>query len=111
MEEEKLKLLKERFAFVYPYSCLEQLYTKTTVSELKIAAMAEKDEAAFHTFEEPEVVPYIPAFKREKEEVTGTGRGNAYHRVMELLDFEAVLGKDVAESFEAYVEQTDWAAV
>ena len=111
VEEEKLKLLKERFAFVYPYSCLEQLYTKTTVSELKIAAMAEKDEAAFHTFEEPEVVPYIPAFKREKEEVTGTVRGNAYHRVMELLDFEAVLGKDVAESFEAYVEQTDWAAV
>ena len=70
---------------------MEKLYTKTTVSELKIAAMAEKDEAAYHTFEEKEVVPYIPAFKREEEKVSGTVRGNAYHRVMELLDFQKIM--------------------
>ena len=63
------------------------MYTKTAVSELKIAAMAEKDEAAFHTFEEKEVVPYIPGFRREQEKVSGAVRGNAFHRVMELLDF------------------------
>lgn len=85
-------VLRERFAYQYPYKALEKLYTKTTVSELKIAAMAEKDEEAYHTFEEKEVVPYVPAFRREKAEVSGTVRGNAYHRVMELLDFEAVLG-------------------
>ena len=85
--ERKLMYLRERFAYQYPHPGLQKLYTKTTVSELKIAAMAEKDEAAFHTFEEKEVVPYIPGFRREQEKVSGAVRGNAFHRVMELLDF------------------------
>ncbi len=85
--ERKLAKLRERFAYAYPYPGLQKLYTKTTVSELKIAAMAEKDEAAFHTFEEKDVVPYIPAFRREQEKVSGAVRGNAFHRTMELLDF------------------------
>lgn len=85
--ERKLMYLRERFAYQYPHPGLQKLYTKTTVSELKIAAMAEKDEAAFHTFEEKEVVPYIPGFRREQEKVSGAVRGSAFHRVMELLDF------------------------
>ena len=85
--ERKLMYLRERFAYQYPHPGLQKLYTKTTVSELKIAAMAEKDEAAFHTFEEKEVVPYIPGFRREQEKVSGAVRGNVFHRVMELLDF------------------------
>lgn len=85
--ERKLMYLRERFAYQYPHPGLQKLYTKTTVSELKIAAMAEKDEAAFHIFEEKEVVPYIPGFRREQEKVSGAVRGNAFHRTMELLDF------------------------
>ena len=85
--ERKLMYLRERFAYQYPHPGLQKLYTKTTVSELKIAAMTEKDEAAFHTFEEKEVVPYIPGFRREQEKVSGAVRGNAFHRTMELLDF------------------------
>lgn len=85
--ERKLMYLRERFVYQYPHPGLQKLYTKTTVSELKIAAMAEKDEAAFHTFEEKEVVPYIPGFRREQEKVSGAVRGNAFHRTMELLDF------------------------
>ena len=85
--ERKLMYLRERFAYQYPHPGLQKLYTKTTVSELKIAAMAEKDEAAFHTFEEKEVVPYIPGLPREQEKVSGAVRGNAFHRTMELLDF------------------------
>lgn len=85
--ERKLMYLRERFAYQYPHPGLQKLYTKTTVSELKIAAMAEKDEAAFRTFEEKEVVPYIPGFRREQEKVSGAVRGNAFHRTMELLDF------------------------
>lgn len=88
--ERKLMRLRERFAYQYPHPGLQKLYTKTTVSELKIAAMAEKDEAAFHTFEEKEVVPYIPGFRREQEKVSGAVRGSAFHRVMELLDFTYV---------------------
>ena len=89
--------LKERFAQTYAFDNLAGLYTKTTVSELKIAAMADKDEAAFHAFEEKEVLPYVPAFRREKESVSATVRGNAYHKVMELFDFVSLGNKDVTK--------------
>ncbi|MBR4733182.1 MAG: helicase-exonuclease AddAB subunit AddA [Lachnospiraceae bacterium] len=87
----ELAALRERFAFQYPRAALAGLYTKTTVSELKIAAMSEKDEAAFHEFEEREEESYVPEFRRGAEEITGTVRGNAYHRVMELLDLAGIL--------------------
>lgn len=87
MDGEALRRLRERLSAPYPYERLGGLYTKTTVSELKIAAMADKDEAAYHAFEEKEVVPYIPTFRRGEEKISGTVRGNAYHRVMELMDF------------------------
>jgi len=84
--------LTKRLNAAYPYAGLAGLYTKTTVSELKIAAMADKDEAAYHAFEEREVQPYIPMFRREEEKVSGAVRGNAYHRVMELMDFGRMAG-------------------
>ena len=110
--ERKLMRLRERFAYQYPYAGLQKLYTKTTVSELKIAAMAEKDEAAFHTFEEKEVVPYIPAFRREQEKVSGAVRGSAFHRVMELLDFtyvfvESGLFEKCPGDYETYRKRLD----
>ena len=94
-DQEAGRRLAERLNTVYPYAVLSDLYTKTTVSELKIAAMADRDEAAFHAFEEKEVQPYIPQFRRGEEKISGAVRGNAYHRVMELLDFQAVLGAAV----------------
>ena len=110
--ERKLMRLRERFAYQYPHAGLQKLYTKTTVSELKIAAMAEKDEAAFHTFEEKEVVPYIPAFRREQEKVSGAVRGSAFHRVMELLDFtyvfvESGLLEKCPGDYETYRKRLD----
>jgi len=75
------------FSYVYPYSYLQNLYTKTSVSELKIAAMEEKDEAAFDMFENKEFVSYLPKFVGEEQGVAGTQRGNAYHKVMEWIDF------------------------
>ena len=107
--ERKLMHLRERFAYQYPHPGLQKLYTKTTVSELKIAAMAEKDEAVFHTFEEKEVVPYIPGFRREQEKVSGAVRGNAFHRTMELLDFtylftESGLFTGCPDTYEEYRE-------
>mgnify|MGYP004516062475 FL=1 len=110
--ERKLSKLRERFAYQYPHPGLQKLYTKTTVSELKIAAMAEKDEEAFHTFEEKEVVPYIPAFRREQEKVSGAVRGSAFHRVMELLDFtyvfvESGLFEKCPGDYETYRKRLD----
>lgn len=90
-DREALERLRERLQGRYPFENLAGLYTKTTVSELKIAAMADRDEAAYHTFEEKEIQPYIPGFRRQEEKISGTVRGNAYHRVMELLDFERIM--------------------
>ncbi len=87
-DPEQIAALKQRFSYTYAYQHLEQLYTKTSVSELKIAAMEEKDEAAYRVFEQKEVVPYVPGFRKEAEEAGGTLRGNAFHKVMELADYE-----------------------
>ena len=87
-DAEELDRLRERFTYRYDHENLQGLYTKTTVSELKLAAMAEKDEAAYQLFEEKEVVPYIPTFMRGQETVSATTRGNAFHKAMELMDWE-----------------------
>ena len=100
-EEQVYQALKGRLRAVYAYENLSGLYTKTTVSELKIAAMADKDEAAYHTFEEKEVQPYIPLFRREQEKVSGTVRGNAYHRVMEILDLDLLMETQPGEERKA----------
>ena len=66
--------------------------------------MADQDEAAFHVFENRESESYIPDFRREKEEITGTVRGNAYHRVMEIMDFGRLLGGQFAKIPDRYEE-------
>ena len=82
--------LKEKFSFAYPYESLSGLYTKTTVSELKKAGQNEELDFSVHLIKEEEVVPYIPGFMKEAEEVSGTTRGSAMHKIMELLDFGTV---------------------
>ena len=53
-------------------------------------AMEETNEEAFRLFEETEPKEYVPEFIEAAGEVSGTTRGNAYHRVMELMDFTKV---------------------
>lgn len=97
-DREALEKLQTAFAYTYKYANLQKLYTKTTVSELKIAAMADKDEAAYHQFEEREVEPILPAFLKEEEGISATTRGNAYHKVMELLDYSVFFDNSGAET-------------
>ncbi len=104
-DKEAAEKLRERLHTEYAFENLAGLYTKTTVSELKIAAMADRDEAAYHEFEEREVLPYIPAFRREEEKVTGTVRGNAYHRVMELLDFGKILPYHTEKQLQEFLRE------
>lgn len=81
---------EKRFSYQYPYENLRNLYSKTSVSELKKASIREEQEAVYEAFEkanEVELIPYIPAFMKEAEEMKGAERGTAYHRVLELVDF------------------------
>ena len=63
ISEELHRELKNRFSYRYAFENLSQLHTKTSVSELKMAAMAEKDEAAYEAFGhgEEDSAGYIPA--------------------------------------------------
>ena len=82
-----MTLMSERFAWCYPYENLSNLYTKTTVSELKMAGMQEETDFSFDLYEEETVVPYLPGFLEKDEHVSGSMRGSAFHKVMELFDF------------------------
>lgn len=94
--------LQNRFGFRYPHENLQKLYAKTTVSELKMAAIhnmagdiagelpGEEADGGKHLFEEEVPAPYLPLFLRkqdEEEKISGAARGSAMHRVMELMDF------------------------
>ena len=82
-----------QLSFVYPHENLKNLYTKTSVSELKMAAMHKayekqlQEEIPISLFPTEEIIPYIPNFAKESSAVTGAARGSAYHRLLELLDY------------------------
>ncbi len=79
--------LSDSFVLHYPYDDLRRLYTKTTVSELKMAGMREEADFSFDLYEEETVIPYLPGFLEKDETVSGSMRGSAFHKVMELFDF------------------------
>lgn len=87
---------KKQMFFEYPHKILEQLYVKTSVSELKKAKGIELEDH-YELFETVQ----------KKDGVLGTTRGSAYHKMMELLDFKEfyeVLNLEKAN--QIYVEQT-----
>lgn len=110
---DKMIQLSKRLSRTYPYQYLSNLFVKTTVSELKKKAIHDLPNQSVEgfgkaadqhieqgfvkqLFDQQEVVPYIPSFISSKEEISGTDRGSAYHKAMELLDFAAIM-KNVSE--------------
>ena len=87
-----LTFMSDKFSYRYPHDNLKDLYTKTTVSELKKAGMREETDFSFSLYEEEQVVPYLPRFLKQDEPVSGSDRGSAYHKVMELFDFRLLTG-------------------
>lgn len=100
--------MENSFAYRYPYENLQNLYTKTTVSELKMAGMQEETDFSFKMYEEETVVPYLPGFLEQEERVSGSMRGSAFHKVMELFDFTKVtdlVNKDKNAASELFQSQ------
>ena len=94
VDAELMTRMSDSFAYRYTHENLKNLYTKTTVSELKMAGMQEETDFSFKLFEEETVVPYLPGFLEQDEQVSGSMRGSAFHKVMELFDF-SLLTKEV----------------
>ena len=97
VDEELMTKLSDRFSYVYPHENLKELYTKTTVSELKMAGMQEETDFSAKLFKEEKETPYLPGFVKGDERVSGSMRGSAFHKVMELFDFKK-LTKEVNEN-------------
>ncbi|MDE6881542.1 MAG: helicase-exonuclease AddAB subunit AddA [Lachnospiraceae bacterium] len=95
-----MKRLADSFVSGYPYETLRSLYTKTTVSELKMVGMREEMDFSFNLYAEETVAPYLPGFLEKDGKVTGSMRGSAFHKVMELFDFtrltDAVIASQAA---------------
>lgn len=86
-DSELMTNMSNIFSWPYKHSNLAELYTKTTVSELKKAGQTEEKDFSFRLYEEENVIPYIPKFMKGEESLGGAGRGTAFHKVMELMDF------------------------
>ncbi len=78
--------IESQLSYEYEHDYLSQLYSKTTVSEIKHKRIAEELEDAKELFPETTVHSYMPKFL-QKEHISGTERGNAYHKAMEVIDF------------------------
>lgn len=87
VDEALLQKLTERLVFNYKYDNLKNLYTKTTVSEIKMKALEEVNEETHRMFTENETREYVPDFIETKDNVKGTDRGTAYHKVLSLINF------------------------
>jgi len=94
IDKNLLTVMSDKFAYEYPYGNLKDLYTKTTVSELKKAGMQEETDFSFPLYEEEQVIPYLPKFLKQDETVSGSDRGSAFHKVMELFDFKLLTQLD-----------------
>ncbi|MCI8666083.1 MAG: helicase-exonuclease AddAB subunit AddA [Dorea sp.] len=110
-EPKMCEMLNEQFSYRYPYADSRRQKLKFTVSELKKRIYLQESlndelgEFGEMPYKEPDVVPLIPKFLQEEEELTGASRGTAYHRLMELLDFSQEYDKDsLLEAVGVYTE-------
>lgn len=84
-DEEMKCQIQSQFSYQYPYGEEAALKQKLSVSELKKKAYS--DAEGVEMFREEEVIPLLPKFLQEDEGLTGAGKGSAYHRLLELLDY------------------------
>jgi ATP-dependent helicase/nuclease subunit A len=109
-----LAQIRQNLSFRYPYQSLEHLYAKMTVSELKKASRPKPEEDTLTLYQEREVIPYIPAFCKEKTAeipiAAAVLKGNAYHKLMEWIDFDALYRTvcgDIPDTFRSFQEKMD----
>ena len=85
-DEEFKERISYQFSYAYSHAKEQQFKRKYTVSELKrLGGLPE--EIGEELYAAPEIMPLIPKFIAQEGALSGASRGNAYHKVMELLDF------------------------
>ncbi len=108
-QEKQVVQYKGLLDYTYGHKELLNLYTKTSVSELKMVAMyqglnKEEEETATIFPENERKIP-VPRFLGQTEAVKGTTRGSAYHRVMELFDFSTMTQENILSDYQKQSEK------
>lgn len=86
--QEAVYQIREQFDWEYPHQKECGYKIKYSVSELKQKSQQAFDqEEEFHSSTEAEPEAIVPDFLRKQVKVSGTSRGTAVHKCMELLDF------------------------
>ncbi len=107
----------ERIRFVYPHADLSGLFTKTSVSELKHAALQERfpeteeeNGESIPLFAEISEEP-VPRFISEEanQPLKGAARGSAFHQWMEALDYSRFSGSGPVTGQEVEAWMTELA--
>ncbi len=98
--KELRELLVRQEAYIYPYEAEAKLPVKVTVSELKRLSLEEDtvveslvEESIEQEVSVEETECSYPEFLLPEKELTGSDRGSAYHRVMELLPLETYIAR------------------
>ena len=102
LDDTRYNRVKEVLEYRYPFDNIIAVKSKYSVSDLKHAAM-EESELLEARIETPDKKKRVPEFIAKEEEVAGgINRGNAYHKVFELLDYNKVSDR---ESIKAFLEE------
>ena len=88
-DQETKEYLKVVTEYQYAYRDSAQIPGKLSVSELKKTRFREEDEETKEFYEQTDVIPLIPEFRKEEQAGSGALRGTVYHSFMENLDFSA----------------------
>ena len=97
--------IEEQFYYQYPYQKGLDIKQKMSVSELKKQAYQEDD--SVDVFKDEEVIPLLPRFLREEEEVSGASKGTAYHKLLELLDEKQTYSMESLQQAISRLEQEE----
>lgn len=84
-DEAMKEQIEKQFVYCYPHTESRNIKQKLSVSELKKRIYQEEE--GEEAFKEEEVIPLLPKFLQEEEELTGASKGTAYHKLLEILDF------------------------
>lgn len=82
-------IFRERFNFVYPHELSVHLPNKFSVSELKHQKIDESEDEAVHIVQIKKDKPVMTGGQdsEDRKKNMGAERGNAYHKVFELFDY------------------------
>ncbi len=95
---DNINAVKHLDDFVYPHSSLENLYVKTSVTDVKKKAYGDDtdDDKSKKMYNHKDA--YVPLFASKKTENKASETGTAFHRIMELLQYDAFYDGETLKS-------------